>query len=431
MGSDEDKPDTPGEPGAPEEENFAELLDRTFVAPTRYEPGQKVLARVIKVTPEWVFLDLGRKGEGVLATKELADESGGVPVKEGDSLTSYFVSSDGSEMLFTTRVAGGAGGSAQLEDAWRTGIPVDGQVVKEVKGGFEVRLPGGVRAFCPFSQMGSPRNREAADPIGKRIQFRILQYDEKGRNIVVSNRALIEEEEQRKREESMATLSEGMVVRGKVTSLRDFGAFVDIGPIEGLLPVSEIGWERVEDIREVLSVGQEVEVAITRLDWANKRFSFSLKKTLADPWEAAVQRFPAGSRHVGKVVRLAAFGAFVSLGGGIDGLLHISRMGGGKKIRSAGEAVALGQEIEVKVESVDPAQHRISLALEGGEASGPSGGEEEDYRKYLEKPYAAPSIGAFGEALREKMDKKKGKWPTGPCGPGSKASGGATTASRG
>jgi len=330
-------------------------------------------------------------------------------VKEGDSLTSYFVSSDGSEMLFTTRVAGGAGGSAQLEDAWRTGIPVDGQVVKEVKGGFEVRLPGGVRAFCPFSQMGSPRNREAADPIGKRIQFRISQYDEKGRNIVVSNRALIEEEEQRKREESMATLSEGMVVRGKVTSLRDFGAFVDIGPIEGLLPVSEIGWERVEDIREVLSVGQEVEVAITRLDWANKRFSFSLKKTLADPWEAAAQRFPAGSRHVGKVVRLAAFGAFVSLGGGIDGLLHISRMGGGKKIRSAGEAVALGQELEVKVESVDPVQHRISLALDGGEASGPSGGEEEDYRKYLEKPSAAPSIGAFGEALREKMDKKKGK----------------------
>ena len=409
MGSDEEKPDTPGETAAPEEENFAELLERTFVAPARYEPGQKVVARVIKVTPEWIFLDLGRKGEGVLATKELADESGSVSVKEGDSLSSYFVSSDGSEMLFTTRVAGGAAGNAQLEDVWRTGIPVDGQVVKEIKGGFEVRLPGGVRAFCPYSQMGSSHGREAAEHIGKRVPFRISQYGERGRNVVVSNRVLIEEEEQRKREESMATLSEGMVVRGKVTSLRDFGAFVDIGPIEGLLPVSEIGWERVEDIREVLSPGQEVEVAITRLDWANKRFTFSLKKTLADPWEAASQRFPAGSRHVGKVARLTAFGAFVSLGGGIDGLLHISRLGGGKKIKSPGEAVALGQEIEVKVESVDPAQHRVSLALVGAEAPGSSGGEEADYREYLDKPPSPPSVGAFGEALRAKIDQKKKK----------------------
>ena len=170
--------DAPETPDVEEDESFAELLDRTFVAPARYEPGQKVAARVIKVTPEWIFLDLGRKGEGILATKELADESGNVPVKEGDSLASYFVHSDGSEMLFTTKVAGGAAGSAQLEEASRTGIPVDGQVVKEVKGGFEVRLPGGARAFCPHSQMGSPRGREAAENyIGKRVSFRITKYE--------------------------------------------------------------------------------------------------------------------------------------------------------------------------------------------------------------------------------------------------------------
>ncbi len=411
MGSDEERPDAPAEPGAAEaeEEDFGKLLERTFVAPARYDPGQKVLARVIKVTPEWIFLDLGRKGEGVLATKELADESGNVPVKEGDSLTSYFVSSDGSEMRFTTRVAGGSAGSAQLEDAFRTGIPVDGLVVKEVKGGFEVRLPGNARAFCPYSQMGSPRAREGAEAVGKRIPFRISQYGEKGRNIVVSHRVLVEEEEERKREESKAVLSEGMVVRGKVTSLRDFGAFVDIGPIEGLLPVSEIGWERVEDIREVLSAGQEVEVAITRLDWANKRFTFSLKKTLANPWEAAAQRFPAGSTHAGKVVRLAAFGAFVSLGGGIDGLLHISRLGGGRKIKSAGEAVAVGQELLVKVESADPAKRRIALSLVGAEEQEAPGGEEDDYRKYMDKPSGEAGIGALGEAIRAKIEQKKGK----------------------
>ncbi len=155
MEPDEGKMETPGEP---EEESFGEMLDRSFVAPTRYEPGRKVSARVVKVTPEWVFLDLGRKGEGVLAAKELLDEAGAVRVKEGDALEAYFVSSDGSEMLFTTRVAGGAAGSAQLEEASNSGIPVDGVVVKEIKGGYEVRLAGGARAFCPHSQMDLPRS---------------------------------------------------------------------------------------------------------------------------------------------------------------------------------------------------------------------------------------------------------------------------------
>ena len=404
-----DPGDVSGAQGAPEEEeDFARLLDSSFAAPIRYEPGQKVVARVIKVSSEWIFLDLGRKGEGVLAAKELADESGKVPVKEGDSLASYFVRSDGSEMLFTTKVSGGAAGNAQLEEAWRAGIPVDGQVVKEVKGGFEVRLPGGARAFCPHSQMGTPRNREAAENyIGKRIQFRISQYGEKGRNIVVSNRALLEEEEQRKKEELKATLTEGMVVRGKVTSIRDFGAFVDIGIIEGLLPVSEIGWERVADINEVLSVGQEMEVAITRLDWENNRFSFSLKKMLADPWEDAERRFPSGSKHVGKVTRLTSFGAFVSLGGGIDGLLHISRLGGGKKIKTPGEAVSIGQEIEVRVESLDLAKRRIALAA--ADEAGFAEEEEKEYSGYMEKPASPPAVGSLGEALLEKLERKKGK----------------------
>ena len=150
-------------------------------------------------------------------------------------------------------------------------------------------------------------------------------------------------------------------------------------------------------------------MAISRLDWANKRFSFSLKKTLADPWETAAQRFPAGSKHVGKVARLTAFGAFVSLGGGIDGLLHISRLGGGKKIKSPGEAVALGQEVEVRVESVDPVKHRVALALAGADGTESPEGGEEDYRSYLEKPSSPPSVGAFGEALRAKMEQKKPK----------------------
>jgi len=395
--------------GTEEGESFAELLDKTFVAPARYEPGQKVSAQVIKVTPEWVFLDLGRKGEGVVSAKELADESGVLRVREGDTLAAYFVSAEGSEMLFTTRVAGGAAGAAQLEEAWRSGIPVDGLVVKEIKGGYEVRLAGGARAFCPYSQMGLSRSKGPEEHLGKRAAFRITQFGEKGRNIVVSHRVLLEEEEERKREALKSTLAEGMVVRGTITSVRDFGAFVNIGPVEGLLPVSEIGWERVADIREVLSPGQEVEVAITRLDWANRKISFSLKKMLADPWETAADRFPAGSRHVGKVSRLSAFGAFVSLGGGIDGLLHISKLGGGKRLKHPSEALREGQEVEVRVESVDREKRRVSLALA---ASGPADSPEEaeeDYRKYLSAPSESPSLGSLGEALKAKLPGKPGK----------------------
>jgi small subunit ribosomal protein S1 len=197
-----------------------------------------------------------------------------------------------------------------------------------------------------------------------------------------------------------------MVMKGTVTAVREFGAFVSVGPIEGLIPISEIGWERVEDIQSVLSVGQEVEVAITRLDWANRRFSFSLKKTLADPWETAVDRFPTGSRHVGKVARLAAFGAFVSLGGGVDGLLHISKLGGGKRIRSAGEVLRAGQEIEVKVDSVDPVKRRVALSLPATESADAPEEEAEDYAKYLAPPPASPALGSLGEALKAKLSRE-------------------------
>jgi small subunit ribosomal protein S1 len=399
-----------GKPQAPEEdESFEELLDKTFVAPARYEPGQKIAAQVIKVTPEWVFIDLGRKGEGVVSAKELADEAGGLRVREGDTLSAYFVSAEGSEMLFTTRVAGGAAGAAQLEEAWRSGIPVDGAVLKEIKGGYEVRLAGGARAFCPYSQMGLSRAKGPEEHVGKRVPFRITQFGEKGRNIVLSNRVLLEEEEERKREALKSTLAEGMVVRGTVTSVRDFGAFVNIGPIEGLLPISEIGWERVADPRELLSPGQEVEVAITRLDWAGQRFSFSLKKTLADPWETAADRFPVGSRHVGKVARLSAFGAFVSLGGGVDGLLHVSKLGGGKRLKHPSEALREGQEVEVRVESVDREKRRVSLALAAAEGRDSAGEPEEDYRKYLQAPSDTPSVGSLGEALKAKLSGKAKK----------------------
>jgi small subunit ribosomal protein S1 len=392
-----------------EEEDFAALLEGSYVAPTKLRPGQKIDATIVSIGPDWIFLDLSRKGEGVIDRKELLDADGNLTVKVGDPLSAYFLSSANSELRFTLKVVGG-GGNAQIEQAFRDGIPVEGFVVKEIKGGFEVKLAGGTRAFCPFSQMGLPRVKEEGEYVGKKLSFKVTQYGERGRNIVVSRRALLEAERQQRQEALKDTLKEGTTVKGTITSLRDFGAFVNIGDIEGLIPISEIGWTRVADVRDVLKVGQEVDVVVTQLDWVKERFTFSLKAALPDPWDSSVQNFPAGSLHTGKIARLTAFGAFVSLGDGVDGLIHISRLGGGKRIKHPSEVVSEGQTVEVKVESVDREKRRIALALPNvAAAAEASEAEASDYKDYMSSASTPTALGSFGEALRAKMGNKEGK----------------------
>ncbi len=394
-------------PGTGDERSFAELFEESFVTPEKLSPGQKVTATVVKITSEWVFLDLGRKGEGCLDRKELAGPDGRLEVKEGDKIQAYFTGTQGSELRFTTRIGGGAAAHTQLEEAWRGGIPVEGLVEREVKGGYEVRIGGGVRGFCPFSQMGLLRARDQGEFAGKRLSFRITEYRENGRNVVLSNRAILEEQRLAEIAALRNELREGMTVSGKVTSVRDFGAFVDVGGIEGLIPASEIGWERVGDVRAAFSAGQEVSAVIIRTDWEKERLTLSVKKTLADPWEGIADRFPAGSRHTGTVVRLTVFGAFVSLAPGIDGLVHVSRLGGGKRIKHPGEAVKEGQRIEVKVESFDADRKRIALAPVGPEGADDGPGEQVDYRRYMaEEPRAT---GALGEILKARLEEKKSR----------------------
>ena len=272
-----------------EEESFADMFERSQKDAGHLEPGSKVEATVLKIAKDWVFLDTGRKGEGVLDIKEVMDAEGNVTVGVGDKVTAWFISSRNNEMRFTTRVGAGSGqsaGNAQLQDAYAAGIPVEGVIEKEIKGGFEVKIAGS-RAFCPFSQVALRRVDDTASLIGKQMPFRITEYSENGRNIVLSHRALLEEEVQQQKDALKETLKVGDRVTGRVTSLRDFGAFVSIGAVEGLLPVSEVAWSRVNNVSEVLSVGQEVEVVVKGIDWEKGRISFSLKDTLADPWEAA------------------------------------------------------------------------------------------------------------------------------------------------
>lgn len=390
--------------GAEEAEgkSFAELLEERPPDQGWLKPGDKVEAVIVKLTPEWVFLDLGGKSEGYLDARELQDAEGQVTVKEGDTISAYFLSSRHNEKLFTTRIGAGEAGRAYLEDAWRNGIPVDGTVEKEVKGGFEIKIAGSVRGFCPYSQMGRARVEDPAAVIGQALSFKIMEYGEKGRNIVLSNRVLLEEERRKEKEALKASLSEGMIVTGTVVSILDFGAFVDIGGIQGLLPVSEVGWDRVADLKEVLSVGQQLEVAVIRLDPAKDRLTLSLKKTLPDPWGDVEQRYPAGSLHSGKVARLTKFGAFVTLGPGVDGLVHISKLGAGKRISHPRDVVTEGQILEVKVEAVDSGKKRLSLVPAGVEAEPKE--EKEDYRRYLGKDNRP--MGTLGDALKAGLAKK-------------------------
>jgi small subunit ribosomal protein S1 len=241
--------------------------------------------------------------------------------------------------------------------------------------------------------------------------FRITRFEADGRNIVVSARAIQEEEREAKREELRSKLAEGDIVEGEITSIRDFGAFVDIGGLDGLIPISEVGWTRVENLAEFFIVGQVVKAVVKKLDWDNNRISLSYKETQADPWSEVAASFPIGSTQQGRVSRLAQFGAFVTLAPGIDGLLHISKLGGGRRINHPREVLEEGQELEVIIESIDTGERRISLTPSDYISEESKEAEvKADYTSYVatsKKKSATEDVGGFGALLKAKMQQKK------------------------
>ena len=389
-----------------DDKSFAELFEQSFKKPKRLEPGQKVEAVIVKITDEWIFLDLGGKSEGFLDKKELLDADGNLAAAEGDKISAYFLSSANNEKLFTIKLQGNAAGSQYLEEAFHNHIPVEGVAEKEIKGGYEIKIAGAIRGFCPYSQMGLRRTDDPQVFIGQKMLFKISEYRDNGKSLVLSNRKVLEEERERIRDELKKTLKKDMVVKGTVTSIRPFGAFVDIGGIEGLLPISEVGWSRIEDLSLVLAQGQEVEVKLMDIDWEKNKFSFSLKAMLPDPWMLMHNRFPEESCHSGTVARLTPFGAFITLAPGIDGLIHISQLGHGKRINHPHEVLAEGQIVDVRVLKIDTETKRLSLALAG---ANPQESPEEDFKQYIEKQPAdkSTSLGAMGAALLKAREGKK------------------------
>ncbi len=341
---------------------FEKLLDSSLQVNVRLQPGELVEAEIVAISDECIFLQLDGKSEGQLDTSEMIDKDGKITVKEGDSIKAYFLSSQNGIKQFTTRISGDKADKSILENAFKSEIPIEGIVEKERKGGYEI-LIGESRAFCPYSQMGLQRIDNPEDYIGKHLTFKILEYSENGRNILVSNRIILKEDQQNKIEVLKKTLHEGITVIGTVKSIQSFGAFIDIGGVQALLPISEISRSRVEDINQSLTLGQEIEVAVLKLDWKNERLSVSMKKLLTDPWETAQSKYKKGSNYTGKIARITNFGAFVTLEPGLDGLIHISDFENETRISHPKEVVKTGQSVTVEIREIDIDKKRISLKL--------------------------------------------------------------------
>lgn len=331
--------------------------------------GDTVRGRVIAIGAATAFIEIGGKGEAVIDVAEFRDpQTGEVALKPGDEVEATIVDdgrSSGSVVLKRT-VGRGGHVPGELEQAFAHGIGVDGLVTGENKGGYDVQI-GAVRAFCPGSQIDR-RRIEGAVYVGQRFQFRITKIDNNGRNIVVSRRALLEEEAAAEAARTWESIQVGAVLKGRVRSVRDFGAFVDLGGVEGLIHVSEIGHVRVAHPSEALSEGQELEVKVIKVDESGgaggrPRVGLSLRALEPDPWTTARGRFPVGSIVPGTVRRLEPFGAFVEIAPGIDGLVHVSKLTLDRRVSHPRQVVNPGDQVEVTVMSVDEAQRRISLSM--------------------------------------------------------------------
>ncbi len=356
--------DDPIDEVARPEEDFAALFEKESRMPGRLEPGQKIKTTVISISGDMVYVDLGGKSEGVISLSEFTKEDGTCVVQPGDEVDAFFLSVQNGTKRLTTRIRGYSTlDVAGIRDAFNAGMPVTGKVRAAVKGGYDVSV-GGVRCFCPFSQMDLRVSRDADQYVGQTFAFKVIEFENDGRNVVISRRALLEEERQARLQTFKETLATGMELTGTVRSVQGFGAFVDLGGIDGLVPASEIGWDRAEKPSDVLSVGQEVTVRIIGLDWDKNRLTLSLKALQPDPWEGVTDRYTVDSKVKGVIVRLAPFGAFVNLEPGVDGLIHISNLGAGRHVNHPKEIVEVGQWVEPQVLAVDQANKKISLTLE-------------------------------------------------------------------
>ncbi len=346
-------------------EDFATLFAREAARPV-LEVGQVVKGRVIQISAESVFVDVGGKGEAWIERAELTDDEGKLKVAIGDAVEATVVST-GDEIRLSHKLRQGAQARQALAVAAQTGIPVEGKVAAVIKGGYEVTV-GGLRGFCPFSQMDLRRVETAEEYVGRVLEFRVTTFSENGRNLVLSRRRLLEERAAEMAEETRKKILPGAVLTGTVASLADFGAFVDLGGVQGLVPLSELSHSRASRPADLLRVGDAVTVKVLRIDQEKGRISLSLKALEGDPWTAVAGKLRERQIVRGRAVRSTEFGVFVELLPGVDGLLHITEIPRSRQ-GALREAAGAGAEITVLIIAIDREKRRIALALapEGAE----------------------------------------------------------------
>jgi len=350
-------------------ESFAQLFEQSL-ANQRIRPGMILTGLVVDVTPDVVIVNVGLKSEAVIPLEQFKNERGEVEVKPGDEVeVALDAVEDGTgETRLSREKAKRARTWTRLEEAFNKSEIVTGVITGRVKGGFTVEIEN-VRAFLPGSLVDVRPVRDTSYLEGKPLEFKVIKLDQKRNNVVVSRRAVVEQEFSAERSALMDNLQEGAVVRGTVKNLTDYGAFVDLGGIDGLLHITDMAWKRVKHPSEVVKVGDEVEVRILKFDRERSRVSLGLKQLGADPWQNIARRYPPNTRVFGKVTNIADYGAFVEIEDGVEGLVHVSEMDWTNKNVNPAKVVHTGQEVEVMVLDVDEERRRISLGLKQCQAN--------------------------------------------------------------
>ncbi|MCB0310881.1 MAG: 30S ribosomal protein S1, partial [Bdellovibrionales bacterium] len=344
--------------------SFANEFER-FMSETldRIRPGQVVTGTVVDIGREMVTVDIGFKSDGVIPTSQFQNSEGKVEFKIGDSVDVFIASLENElgQLVLSKEKADQKRVWSQVEDIFKKGGSISGTIVQKVKGGLQVDI--GIPAFLPGSQVDIRPHRNLDKFLGEKYDFKVLKITREKGNIVLSRRAVLMSERDNLRTETLQVLSEGVVMEGVVKNVTDYGAFIDLGGIDGLLHITDISWGRVNHPSEKLSVGEKVPVVVLKYDKEKERVSLGMKQLKDDPWQTVNERFPIGGKVSGKIISLTDFGAFVELEEGVEGLIHVSEMSWTKKVRNPSKLFNEGEEVEAVVLGIDTEQQRISLGV--------------------------------------------------------------------
>ena len=341
-------------------EDFGQMFEESLQS---VKPGELVRGRVVKIGPEFVTVDIGYKSEGHIPVSEFRLRDGRIAVQEGEEIEVFFDAADAEQegIVLSRAKAEQHRIWHDIEEAYNTKTPIDGAIVGKVKGGLKVDI--GVLAFLPGSHVDIRPVRDLDRFVGKKGKFAVLKFNRARANVVVSRRAVLELERASLRDETLKILEEGVIIEGTVKNITDYGAFVDLGGIDGLLHVTDMSWGRIGHPSEVISAGEKIQVVVLKYDNERQRVSLGMKQLVPDPWSTVTERYAVESHVHGKVVSLADYGAFVELEKGVEGLLHVSELSWTKRITHPSKLLTVGQDIEVVVLEVSPEHRRISLGL--------------------------------------------------------------------